>query len=43
MKKAGLKGSVHFFSVDFNPNNTNDISNIHQYLLKKHSIKQCLG
>ena len=25
MKKTGLKGSVNFFSVDFNPVDTNDI------------------
>ena len=25
MKKTGLKGSVKFFSVDFNPIDTNDI------------------
>ena len=31
MKKAGLKGSVRFFSVDFNPIDTNDISDIHKY------------
>ena len=31
MKKAGLKGSVRFFSVDFNPIDTNNISDIHKY------------
>ena len=35
MKKAGLKGSVKFFSVDFNPIDTNDILDIHKYLMKK--------
>ena len=28
MKKTGLKGSVKFFSVDFNPIDTNDILDI---------------
>ena len=35
MKKTGLKGSVHFFSVDFNPIDTNDVLDIHKYLMKK--------
>ena len=35
MKKAGLKGSVKFFSVDFNPIDTNDILDMHKYLMKK--------
>ena len=30
MKKTGLKGSVNFFSVDFNPIDTNDILDIHK-------------
>ena len=30
MKKTGLKGSVKFFSVDFNPIDTNDILDIHK-------------
>ena len=34
MKKAGLKEIVHFFFVDFNPMNTNDIIDIHKYLMK---------
>ena len=34
MKKTGLKGSVKFFSVDFNPIDTNDILDIHRYLMK---------
>ena len=34
MKKTGLKGSVDFFSVDFNPIDTNDILDIHRYLTK---------
>ena len=35
MKKTGLKGSVKFFSVDFNPIGTNDILDIYKYLMKK--------
>ena len=34
MEKTGLKGRVIFFSVDFNPINTNDILDIHRYLMK---------
>ena len=34
-KKTGLKGVVNFFSVDFNPIDTNDILGIHKYLMKK--------
>ena len=33
--KAGLKGSVRFFSVDFNPIDTNNISDIHKYWVKE--------
>ena len=39
MKKSGLKGSVKFFPVGFNPIDTNDILDIHKYLMKKHNIK----
>ena len=39
MKKTGLKEIVKFFSVDFNPINTNDISDVHKYLMKKHDVK----
>ena len=35
MTKAGLKGAVKFFSVDFNPIDTNDILDIHKYLMKR--------
>ena len=35
MKKAELKGSLGFFSVDFNPIDTNDVLEIHKYLVKK--------
>ena len=34
MKKTGLKGNVNFFSVDFNPIDTNDILYMHIYLMK---------
>ena len=34
MKKTGLKAIVNFFSVDFNPIDTNDILDIHRYLMK---------
>ena len=35
MKKAGLKGVVNVFSVDFNPIDSNDILDIHKYLMKR--------
>ena len=35
MKKTGLKKVVIFFSVDFNPIDTNNILDIHKYLMKK--------
>ena len=35
MKKTGLNGVVIFFSVDFNPVDTNDILDIHKYLMKR--------
>ena len=35
MKKIGLKGVVKFFSADFNPIDTNEILDIHKYLMKK--------
>ena len=34
MKKAGLKGMVNFFSVDFNPIDNIDILDIHKHLMK---------
>ena len=34
MKKTGLKGSVKLFSVDFNAIDTNNILDIHKYLMK---------
>ena len=33
--KTGLKGVVKSFSVDFNPIDTNDILDIHKYLMRK--------
>ena len=35
MKKTGLKEVVNFFSVDFNPIDTNNILDIHEYLMKR--------
>ena len=35
IKKTGLKGVVNPISVDFNTINTNDILNIHKYLIKR--------
>ena len=35
MKKTGLKGVVKFFSVDYNAIDTNDILDIHGYLMKE--------
>ena len=34
MKKTGLKGSITLFSVDFNLIDTNDILDMHKYLMK---------
>ena len=34
MKRTGLKRSVKFFSVDFNSIDTNNILDIHRYLMK---------
>ena len=33
-KKTGLKGTVKVFSVDTNDIDTNDILDIHKYLMK---------
>ena len=35
MKKTRLEGRVNFFSVDFNPIDTDDSLDIHKYLMKK--------
>ena len=37
--KTGLKGVVKFFSVDFNRTDTNDMLDIHKYLMKRNDIK----
>ena len=42
MKKTALNGCVYNFSVDYKAFNSDDITNIHQYLMKKHDIK-CLS
>ena len=34
MKKTRLGGVVKLFSIDFNPIDTNDILDIHKYLMK---------
>ena len=34
-KQTGLKGVVIYFSADFNPIDTNDILDIHKYLMKR--------
>ena len=38
MKKMGLREAVNFFSVDLNPIDTNDIWDIHKYLIKTNMI-----
>ena len=43
MKKTGLKGVVIFFSVDFDPIDTNDILDIHKYLMKRTYYKIMFG
>ena len=43
MKGTGLKGTVKFFSVDFNPIDTNDILYIHQYLMERTSYSIMFG
>ena len=39
MKKAGLKGVVKYFSVDFNTIDTIDILEIHKNLMKRTRYK----
>ena len=34
MKKTGLKKTVKFYSVDFDPIDTNNILDVHRYLMK---------
>ena len=43
MKKTGLNGYVHEFSLDYNISDTSNIINIYKYLMKMHDIKQRLG
>ena len=43
MKNTRLKGSVNFFSVDFNPIDTNDILDIHRYLMRGKQYKIMFG
>ena len=38
MKKTGLNGYMHDFSVDYNSIETSDIWNIHIYSMKKHEM-----
>ena len=42
-KKVGLKAAVKVFSVDFNPIDTNDILDIHEYLMKRTWYKIMFG
>ena len=42
MKKS-IKRSFHFFSVDINPIDTNNILDIHKYLTKKLDIKYLIN
>ena len=39
MIKTGLDGYVYNFSVGYSNIDTNNIINIHKYLIKKHEIK----
>ena len=39
MKETRLKGYVYVFSTDFNFIGTNDILNIHKYLMKNNKIQ----
>ena len=43
MKKAGLKGIVNFFSVDFNPIDINNILDIPKCLMKRTRFEIMLG
>ena len=42
-KKAGLKGDIIFFSVDFNSGDTKDILDIDKYLTKRTWNKTMFG
>ena len=39
MKKTGFYGYVHDFSIDYDAIATDDILDIHKYLMKKYGIK----
>ena len=39
MKKTGLNGYVYDFSVDYSAIAVDDVLDIHEYFIKKHSIK----
>ena len=43
MKTTGLKRVVNFFSVDFNPIDTNDILDIHKHLIRRTECKIMFG
>ena len=38
-EKTGLSGYVYDLFVDYNISDTNNIINVHKYLMKKHDIK----
>ena len=40
MEKTGLNGLVYNFCVDCNTTDTNNIVDIHKYLMKQHNIVQ---
>ena len=39
IKKTGLNGNVYDFNVDYNAIDTNNIIDIHKYLMKEHDMK----
>ena len=39
IKKTGLNGNVYDFNVDYNAIGTNNIIDIHKYLMKEHDMK----
>ena len=43
MRKTGLKSVVTFFSISFNPIDTNNILDIHTYLMKRTWFKITFG
>ena len=42
MNKSGWKGVIKFFSVDFNPIDTNDVLDINKYLMKRTRYKMII-